>query len=288
MFTILYLAPAASKGGDPAGLRQNVLSRQDSLNRRQDSKTVKLQRTGSSSSVVSRSNSLKDVTRKEVVRRDSGRRVTGMKGEGSSQVGVRRTGSSRRDESPAARVSRLGLKNASPNTSNVSLKAGACSNTKTSAGGVSSKRVTRTDSLRNNKSNPASRSSSFSRAGVSSRPAVTNVSTGHSTLPRDVGGHRSRSQGDYVTVLEIGGSTNNRSKSASVSRPLVSRSASREGLLSRSASRSNSLKRVMGSSDQGAGTVSVHIRHGHDTQEPRHEARPARKQSIKIGASSKR
>ena len=178
-------------------------------------------------------------------------------------VTVRRTGS-RREESPGlASRQRLGLRTASPNTSNVSLK------------GAANKRLGRSDSLRTNKSNPLSRSSSFNRS--ESKPSVARP--GLATLPREAG--RSRSQpGDYVTVLEIGGSgeTGTRSKSAS-HRP----SGGRETSLNRAVSRNNSIKKGPGES---SGTVSVHIKHNQDVSNSHSvDSRPApsRKQSIKIG-----
>ena len=172
----------------------------------------------------------------------------------SIQVAVKRNGS-KRDESPSISNTRtrLGMRNVSPNTSTVSLK------------GVANKRLGRSDSLRN-KSNPPSRSSSFNRSD--SKPTLARP--GLATLPREAG-HRSRSQGDYVTVLEIGGGEC-RSKSAS------HRPSNKDASLVRSASRSNSLKR--------GGTVSVHIKHSQDVSSSHLlESRPvtARKQSIKIG-----
>ena len=183
-----------------------------------------------------------------------------------TSVTARRTGS-RREESPASSLAsrqRLGLRNASPNTSNVSLKTAA------------NKRLGRSDSLRANKSNAASRSSSFNRSD--NKPAAGRP--GLATLPREAG-QRSRSQpggGDYVTVLEIGGSAEvgaTRSKSAS-HRPSGSG-------LNRSVSRSNSIKKGLGES---SGTVSVHIKHSQDVSNSHSaDSRPApsRKQSIKIG-----
>ena len=168
-------------------------------------------------------------------------------------VTVRRTGS-KRDASPRTR---LGVRNSTPNTSNVSLKG----------------QVGRSDSLRHNKSNPPSRSSSFNRNEIKSSGSV--LRSGLATLPRDVAS-RSRSQGDYVTVLEIGG-VETRSKSATT-RPSRDSSAT----FRRPTSRSGSVSRVMESS----GTVSVHIKQNSGQTPPSShltELRPTRKQSIKIG-----
>ena len=157
------------------------------------------------------------------------------------------------------------------NTSNLSLK----TNTSTSSSSGVVRRVTRTDSLRKE---PVSRSSSLTRCDTGPRTVVSRQ--GVSTLPRDhghfTGQHRSRSQGDYVTVLEIGGSssTDTRSKSA---RPVL-RSGSRDTSLGRTVSRSSSMKR---GEQSGAGTVSVHIKHSQDSRPA--AVTPVRKQSIKIG-----
>ena len=175
------------------------------------------------------------------------------RGKESSVVTVRRTGS-KRDASPRTR---LGVRNSTPNTSNVSLKG----------------QVGRSDSLRHNKSNPPSRSSSFNRNEIKSSGSV--LRSGLATLPRDVAS-RSRSQGDYVTVLEIGG-VETRSKSATT-RPSRDSSAT----FRRPTSRSGSVSRVMESS----GTVSVHIKQNSGQTPPSShltELRPTRKQSIKIG-----
>ena len=171
-------------------------------------------------------------------------------------VSVKRAGS-KREPSPSVR-SRLGVRNSTPNSSNTSMKAP----------------VGRSDSLRHNKSNPPSRSSSFNRTESKSSGSV--VRTGLATLPRDVT-TRSRSQGDFVTVLEIGG-LETRSKSAST-RPSRRTTEARP--------RSNSFKRsgsqlggVTGGVVESSGTVSVHIKAAGAGTE---DNRPARKQSIKIG-----
>ena len=151
------------------------------------------------------------------------------------------------------------MRNSTPNTSNASLKG----------------QVGRSDSLRHNKSNPPSRSSSFNRNDTKSSGG--GVRAGLATLPRDLAS-RSRSQGDYVTVLEIGG-METRSKSAT-SRP--SRDTSSTFRRAQENSRSGSVSRVT----ENSGTVSVHIKQNsgqalagsHIT-----DSRPARKQSIKIG-----
>ena len=167
---------------------------------------------------------------------------------------------------PATTRSRLGVRNSTPNSSNTSMKA----------------QVGRADSLRhNNKSNPPSRSSSFNRAESKSSGSGSGsaVRAGLATLPRDVNS-RSRSQGDFVTVLEIGG-LETRSKSAS------SRPSRRTNSLARSGERGAGAGAGAGGGGGGgvvesSGTVSVHIKHsrpGNNTE----ENRPARKQSIKIG-----
>ena len=271
------MAPASKPD---QSLRQNVLTKQDSSSQLR-SKTLQRNNSNRNTS-VSRSNSLKDVNRsnsinkKDVSRTQvTVRRVPSTKtrdktdSSQQSQVSSVRRTNSRRDESPAARQSRLGLKNASPNTSNLSLK------TSTSASSGVVRRVTRTDSLRKE---PVSRSSSLTRCDTGHRTVVSRQ--GVSTLPRDhghsTGQHRSRSQGDYVTVLEIGGSssTDTRSKSA---RPVL-RSGSRDTSLGRTVSRSSSMKR---GEQSGAGTVSVHIKHSQDSRPA--AVTPVRKQSIKIG-----
>ena len=179
-----------------------------------------------------------------------------------SVVTVRR-GGSKRDASPSlgpvTSRTRLGVRNSTPNSSNTSMKT----------------HVGRSDSLRQNKSNPPSRSSSFNRS--ESKVGGSVLRAGLATLPRDLTSSRSRSQGDFVTVLEIGG-VETRSKSAST-RP------SRR--TTEATPRSNSFKRS-GSSVAGgvagvvesSGTVSVHIKQNTAQTE---ENRPARKQSIKIG-----
>ena len=182
-------------------------------------------------------------------------------------VSVKR-GGSKRDASPsvgpATPRTRLGLRNTSPNRSNTSMKT----------------HLGRSDSLRQNKSNPPSRSSSFNRTETKSGGSV--LRAGLATLPRDVAS-RARSQGDFVTVLEIGG-VETRSKSAST-RPSRRTTEARP--------RSNSFKRS-GSSVSGvsgvvesSGTVSVHIKQNTAVSRPlgssTEENRPARKQSIKIG-----
>ena len=262
-------------------LRQNVLTKQDSSSQLR-SKTLQRNNSNRNTS-VSRSNSLKDVNRsnsinkKDVSRTQvTVRRVPSTKtrdktdSSQQSQVSSVRRTNSRRDESPAARQSRLGLKNASPNTSNLSLK----TSTSTSASGVV-RRVTRTDSLRKE---PVSRSSSLTRCDTGHRTVVSRQ--GVSTLPRDhghsTGQHRSRSQGDYVTVLEIGGSSSSETRSKSA-RPVL-RSGSRDTSLGRTVSRSSSMKR---GEQSGAGTVSVHIKHSQDSRPA--AVTPVRKQSIKIG-----
>ena len=103
---------------------------------------------------------------------------------------------SKREASPsiAPGTRRLGRRTSSPNTSNSSIK-----------GFGKTPSIGRADGLRN--SNPPSRSSSFNRADHKVLPAVR---PGLATLPRDAE-KRSRSSGDYVTVLEIG-STETRSK----------------------------------------------------------------------------
>ena len=274
------MAPASKPD---QSLRQNVLTKQDSSSQLR-SKTLQRNNSNRNTS-VSRSNSLKDVNRsnsinkKDVPRTQvTVRRVPSTKtrdktdSSQQSQVSSVRRTNSRRDESPAARQSRLGLKNASPNTSNLSLK------TSTSASSGVVRRVTRTDSLRKE---PVSRSSSLTRCDTGPRTVVSRQ--GVSTLPRDhghsTGQHRSRSQGDYVTVLEIGGSSSSsssetRSKSA---RPVL-RSGSRDTSLGRTVSRSSSMKR---GEQSGAGTVSVHIKHSQDSRPA--AVTPVRKQSIKIG-----
>ena len=262
-------------------LRQNVLTKQDSSSQLR-SKTLQRNNSNRNTS-VSRSNSLKDVNRsnsinkKDVSRTQvTVRRVPSTKtrdktdSSQQSQVSSVRRTNSRRDESPAARQSRLGLKNASPNTSNLSLK----TSTSTSSSGVV-RRVTRTDSLRKE---PVSRSSSLTRCDTGHRTVVSRQ--GVSTLPRDhghsTGQHRSRSQGDYVTVLEIGGSSSSETRSKSA-RPVL-RSGSRDTSLGRTVSRSSSMKR---GEQSGAGTVSVHIKHSQDSRPA--AVTPVRKQSIKIG-----
>ena len=142
--------------------------------------------------------------------------------------------------------------------------------------GADNKRLRRSVSLRTNKSNPPSRSSSFNRS--ESKPSVARP--GLATLPREAG--RSRSQpGDYVTVLEIGGSgeTGTRSKSASSHRPSGGRKTSLNGTVSRS----NSIKNGPRVS---SGTVSVHIKHNQDvsnSQSVDSRRAASRRQSIKIG-----
>ena len=187
---------------------------------------------------------------------------------GPAAASVRRTGSKREESPGVSRRPRLGLRNTSPNNSNVSLKTAA----------AAKPRLGRSDSARNNKSNPASRSSSFSRGDT--RPSVAR--SGLATLPREAG-HRSRSQGDYVTVLEIGGAAaaaaETRSKSAST-RPQRDTSLGP----GKPVSRSSSLRKGVSTTD--GGTVSVHIRHGQDVPGPHlldSRPAPARKQSIKIG-----
>ena len=186
---------------------------------------------------------------------------------GQTAATVRRTGSKREESPGVSRRPRLGLRNTSPNTSNVSLKTAA----------AAKPRLGRSDSARNNKSNPASRSSSFSRGDT--RPSVAR--SGLATLPREAG-HRSRSQGDYVTVLEIGGAAaaaESRSKSATT-RPQRDTSLGP----GKPVSRSSSLRKGVSTTD--GGTVSVHIRHGQDAPGPHlldPRPAPARKQSIKIG-----
>ena len=263
-------------------LRQNVLTKQDSSSQVR-SKTLQRNNSNRNTS-VSRSNSLKDVNRsnsinkKDVPRTQvTVRRVPSTKtrdktdSSQQSQVSSVRRTNSRRDESPAARQSRLGLKNVSPNTSNLSLK----TNTNTSASSGVVRRVTRTDSLRKE---PVSRSSSLTRCDTGHRTVVSRQ--GVSTLPRDhghsTGQHRSRSQGDYVTVLEIGGSSSSETRSKSA-RPVL-RSGSRDTSLGRTVSRSSSMKR---GEQSGAGTVSVHIKHSQDSRPA--AVTPVRKQSIKIG-----
>ena len=271
------MAPASKPDQN---LRQNVLTKQDSSSQLR-SKTLQRNNSNRNTS-VSRSNSLKDVNRsnsinkKDVSRTQvTVRRVPSTKtrdksdSSQQSQVSSVRRTNSRRDESPAARQSRLGLKNASPNTSNLSLK------TSTSASSGVVRRVTRTDSLRKE---PVSRSSSLTRCDTGHRTVVSRQ--GVSTLPRDhghsTGQHRSRSQGDYVTVLEIGGSSSSETRSKSA-RPVL-RSGSRDTSLGRTVSRSSSMKR---GEQSGAGTVSVHIKHSQDSRPA--AVTPVRKQSIKIG-----
>ena len=273
------MAPASKPDQN---LRQNVLTKQDSSSQVR-SKTLQRNNSNRNTS-VSRSNSLKDVNRsnsinkKDVPRTQvTVRRVPSTKtrdksdSSQQSQVSSVRRTNSRRDESPAARQSRLGLKNASPNTSNLSLK----TNTSASSGVV--RRVTRTDSLRKE---PVSRSSSLTRCDTGHRTVVSRQ--GVSTLPRDhghsTGQHRSRSQGDYVTVLEIGGSSSSSSETRSKSARPVLRSGSRDTSLGRTVSRSSSMKR---GEQSGAGTVSVHIKHSQDSRPA--AVTPVRKQSIKIG-----
>ena len=279
---------------DPSpNLRQSILTRQESNSNISSATKSKLDRTNSTAKIVTRSNSQRDVTRSSsFTRRDVNRDTKRDASPSTSRVTVRRVPSirdsspasrlrsassetsvtprrtgSRREESPASGLrpdrQRLGLRNASPNTSNVSLKTAA------------NKRLGRSDSLRANKSNAASRSSSFNRS--ESKPAAAGR-PGLATLPREAG-QRSRSQpggGDYVTVLEIGGSAEvgaARSKSAS-HRPGGSG-------LNRSVSRSNSIKK-----GESTGTVSVHIKHSQDVSNSHSaDSRPApsRKQSIKIG-----
>ena len=272
------MAPASKTDQN---LRQNVLTKQDSSSQLR-SKTLQRNNSNRNTS-VSRSNSLKDVNRsnsinkKDVPRTQvTVRRVPSTKtrdktdSSQQSQVSSVRRTNSRRDESPAARQSRLGLKNASPNTSNLSLK----TNTSSSSGVV--RRVTRTDSLRKE---PVSRSSSLTRCDTGHRTVVSRQ--GVSTLPRDhghsTGQHRSRSQGDYVTVLEIGGSSSSSETRSKSARPVL-RSGSRDTSLGRTVSRSSSMKR---GEQSGAGTVSVHIKHSQDSRPA--AVTPVRKQSIKIG-----
>ena len=299
MILFLVTTPTAASSArskrDPSpSLRQTVLARQESNSNLNNKETKsKLERSSSVTRVVTRSNSQRDVTRSNSItrareaastasKRDPSpasskvtiRRVPSIRDPSPSKVKtasetakvIRRTGS-KRDESPCIGTrTRLGLRNASPNTSNVSLKTAA------------NKRLGRSDSLRNN-SNPPSRSSSFNR--TESRPSGLNR-PGLATLPREAG-HRSRSQGDYITVLEIGGQvggTEARSKSAS-----HHRSSTREASLTRTASRSSSFKKG-GSVLESGGTVSVHIKHSQDVAGSHLlESRPApaRKQSIKIG-----
>ena len=196
-----------------------------------------------SKKVIQRTNSQRETER---VSRVTVKRVPSIRDPSpreGSVVTVRRVGS-KREASPRTR---LGVRNSTPNTSNVSLKG----------------QVARSDSLRHNKSNPPSRSSSFNRTESRS----SGLRSGLATLPRE--GARSRSQGDYVTVLQIGGGET-RSKSAST-RPARDSSTS----LRRTGSRSGSVGRVT----ENSGTVSVHIK-----QNPgQTEVRPTRKQSIKIG-----
>ena len=291
---ILLVAPSntvRTSIRDPSpNLRQSILTRQESNSNISSATKSKLDRTNSTAKIVTRSNSQRDVTRSSsFTRRDVNRDTKRDASPSTSRVTVRRVPSirdsspasklrsassetsvtprrtgSRREESPASSLAsrqRLGLRNASPNTSNVSLKTAA------------NKRLGRSDSLKANKSNAASRSSSFNRS--ENKPAAAGR-PGLATLPREAG-QRSRSQpggGDYVTVLEIGGSAEvgaARSKSAS----------HRPGGLNRSVSRSNSIKK-----GESSGTVSVHIKHSQDVSNSHStDSRPApsRKQSIKIG-----
>ena len=237
---------------DPSpSLRQSVLTKSES-----------------SSSLTPKSKPESKTSAKPVARSGSITR-TGVAEAGPAAASVRRTGSKREESPGVSRRTRLGLRNTSPNTSNVSLKTAAA---------AAMPRLGRSDSARNNKSNPASRSSSFSRGDT--RPSVAR--SGLATLPREAG-HRSRSQGDYVTVLEIGGAAaaaaETRSKSAST-RPQRDTSLGP----GKPVSRSSSLRKGVSTTD--GGTVSVHIRHGQDVPgshllDPR--PAPARKQSIKIG-----
>merc|ERR1711892_308104 len=150
--------------------------------------------------------------------------------------------------------------------------------------------IGRADGLRN--SNPPSRSSSFNRADHKALPATR---PGLATLPRDAE-KRSRSNGDYVTVLEIG-TTETRSKSASTRAVKtddnydVSTLRKRVSVLSSSkpTSRSNSFKKSgsRGSfveSNEVVGPVSVLVRQSPDILNSNTiDGRPRRKQSIDIG-----
>ena len=198
----------------------------------------------------------------------------------STRINVKRV-PSKREASPSVAPGprRLGGRTSSPNTSNSSIK-----------GFGKTPGIGRADGLRN--SNPPSRSSSFNRADHKHLP---NVRPGLATLPRDTE-KRSRSSGDYVTVLEIG-TTETRSKSAST-RPVktednydISTLRKRVSVLSSSkpVSRSNSLKKTgsRGSyieSNEVVGPVSVLVRQSPDILNSNTlDGRPTRKQSIKIG-----
>jgi hypothetical protein len=155
---------------------------------------------------------------------------------------------------------RLGARAASPNRSSSSLRP-----------------VGRTQSS----GRAASRSSSFTRAEVRAAPVVR---SGLATLPRDSGGGRSRSSGEYVTVLEIGAEGGARSRSAGAPRggargappAATDEKPKRAGV-----SRSSSLRRAGGRVGEGPGPVTVLVKQpaGPATG----EGKPARKQSIKIG-----
>lgn len=198
----------------------------------------------------------------------------------SARITVKRV-PSKRDASPSVAPGprRLGGRTSSPNTSNSSIK-----------GLGKTPGIGRADGLRN--SNPPSRSSSFNRADHKALPTIR---PGLATLPRDAE-KRSRSIGDYVTVLEIG-TTETRSKSAST-RPVktednydVSTLRKRVSVLSSSkpASRSNSFKKSgsRGSfveSNESVGPVSVLVRQSPDILNSNMvDGRPRRKQSINIG-----
>ena len=199
----------------------------------------------------------------------------------STRITVKRV-PSKREASPSVNPGprRLGRRTSSPNTSNTSIK--CLGKTPASA---------RADGLRN--SNPPSRSSSFTR-GDHTRVLPT-TRPGLATLPRDTE-KRSRSNGDYVTVLEIG-TTETRSKSAST-RPVrtddnydVSALRKRVSVLSTSkpSSRSNSFKKAgsrgsIAESSESVGPVSVLVRQSPDILNSNTiDGRPRRKQSINIG-----
>lgn len=195
---------------------------------------------------------------------------------------------SRREASPSlTRPQRLGARTTSPNTSSSSMR------------GVgrtpSTTRATPT-------SRPTSRSSSFTKAEVKSASVVR---SGLATLPKEATG-RSRSSGDYVTVLEIGSSeVSARSRSAGVrgaSKITVTSAAPPPETRRRApVSRSSSLKKVgsKGSLKEGdavTGPVSVQVKQVRSRSWSRTvlsrqppspclplEGKPARKQSIKIG-----
>ena len=109
-----------------------------------------------------------------------------------------RTTTSKRDASPSVSRPRLASRTASPNRSGTNIRTGQPQRTLSSSRpGIQTSRNSTNNTSTG--SRPSSRSSSFTRADLKASPVVR---SGLATLPRDTQG-RSRSSGDYVTVLEI-------------------------------------------------------------------------------------